>query len=186
MTSEDTLRSVDSKMGQAVEALGRNLVHIRTGRAHPDLVENLRVDYYGVPTPLNQIASISTPDARLLVIQPWDRKCLGDIEKAVLKSDLGLNPANDGNVIRLALPQLTEERRKELVRVVRKRVEEGRVAVRNIRREGMDGMQKLKEQKEMSEDDHKRALGHLQKLTDGYIEDINQIGKDKEAELLES
>ena len=184
MVSE-ILSSADVKMGKTVEVLQRELATIRTGRASPALVEQIRVDYYGVPTPLGQMATISVPEARLLVIQPWDKGSLSSIEKAILKSGLGLNPANDGDVIRLAIPQLTEERRKELVRVVRKRVEEGRVAIRNVRRETMEQLRGLARNKEISEDEQKRALELLQRLTDRFIEESDRIARDKEAEVLE-
>jgi ribosome recycling factor len=137
MNAEAVLQNADSRMRKAVEALKHELGTIRTGRAHPGLVEHIIVEYYGNPTPLNQVAGISTPEARLLVIQPWDKQVLPNIEKAILKSDLGLNPLNDGNIIRLPIPQLTEERRNQLVKMVRKRVEEGKVAVRNVRREAL-------------------------------------------------
>lgn len=184
MVSE-ILSNADVKMGKTVEVLQRELATIRTGRASPALVEQIRVDYYGVPTPLGQMATISVPEARLLVIQPWDKGSLSSIEKAILKSGLGLNPANDGDVIRLSIPQLTEERRKELVRVVRKRVEEGRVAIRNVRRETMEQLRDLTRNKEISEDEQKRALELLQKLTDRFIEESDRIARDKEAEVLE-
>jgi len=184
MVSE-ILSSADVKMGKTVEVLQRELATIRTGRASPALVEQIRVDYYGVPTPLGQMATISVPEARLLVIQPWDKGSLSSIEKAILKSGLGLNPANDGDVIRLAIPQLTEERRRELVRVVRKRVEEGRVAIRNVRRETMEQLRGLARNKEISEDEQKRALELLQRLTDRFIEESDRIARDKEAEVLE-
>lgn len=184
MVSE-ILSSADVKMGKTVEVLQRELATIRTGRASPALVEQIRVDYYGVPTPLGQMATISVPEARLLVIQPWDKGSLSSIEKAILKSGLGLNPANDGDVIRLAIPQLTEERRRELVRVVRKRVEEGRVAIRNVRRETMEQLRDLARNKEISEDEQKRALELLQRLTDRFIEESDSIARDKEAEVLE-
>ena len=172
-------------MGKTVDVLQRELAIIRTGRASPALVEQIRVDYYGVPTPLGQMATILAPEARLLVIQPWDKGSLTSIEKAILKSSLGLNPTNDGDVIRLSIPQLTEERRKELVRVVRKRVEEGRVAIRNLRREAMEQLRDLARNKEISEDEQKRGLELLQKLTDRFIEESDSIGRDKEAEVLE-
>jgi ribosome recycling factor len=142
------------------------------------------VDYYGAPTPLNQLATISVPEPRLLVIQPWDRQSLGNIEKAVHKADLGLNPINDGNVIRLVIPQLTEERRKDLAKVVRKKVEEGRVAVRNVRRDRHDELRRLQREKEISEDAQYLAQEELQKLTDGFIQEIERVGEEKEAELL--
>jgi ribosome recycling factor len=181
----EILSNADVKMGKTVEVLQRELATIRTGRASPALVEQIRVDYYGVPTPLGQMATISVPEARLLVIQPWDKGSLSSIEKAILKSGLGLNPANDGDVIKLSIPQLTEERRKELVRVVRKRVEEGRVAIRNVRRETMEQLRDLARNKEISEDEQKRALELLQKLTDRFIEESDRIARDKEAEVLE-
>jgi ribosome recycling factor len=138
----DVLGHAKDRMGKAEEALKRELASIRTGRASPGLVDHVRVDYYGTPTPINQLATVAAPEARLLTIQPWDRKSLGAIEKAIQKSDLGLNPANDGAIIRLAIPQLTEQRRKELTKLVQKRVEDARVSVRNIRRDGQDELKK--------------------------------------------
>jgi ribosome recycling factor len=181
---DDALADAKNRMGKAVEALRKELATIRTGRAHPGLIEHLRVDYYGAPTPLNQLATIGVPEPRLLVIQPWDRRSLGDIERAIHKADLGLNPINDGNIIRLAIPQLTEERRKELVKVVRKKVEEGRVAVRNVRRDCHDELRRLQKEKEISEDAQYRGQDELQKLTDGFIEEIERVGEEKETELL--
>jgi len=182
---DDVMVAVDTKMRKATEGLKKELVTIRTGRATPALVEHIKVDYYGVPTPLNQIATISVPEARLIVIQPWDRSILNNIQKAILKSDLGLNPGNDGNVIRLVLSPPTEERRKELVKVIRKRLEERRVAIRNLRREAMEELKSLERNKEISEDEHERTLNRLQKLTDGVIADAEKIGQDKEVELME-
>jgi ribosome recycling factor len=181
---DDVLADAKDRMGKAVEALRKELATIRTGRAHPGLIEHLRVDYYGAPTPLNQLATIGVPEPRLLTIQPWDRQSLGAIEKAIHKADLGLNPINDGNIIRLAIPQLTEERRKELVKVVRKKVEEGRVAVRNVRRDRHDELRRLQREKDISEDAQYGAQEELQKLTDGFIEEIERVGEEKEAELL--
>jgi ribosome recycling factor len=181
---DDVLLDAEDRMEKAVVALRRELTTIRTGRAHPGLVEHLRVDYYGAPTPLNQLATISVPEPRLLTIQPWDRQSLGAIEKAIQKSDLGLNPMNDGNIIRLVIPQLTEERRKELARVVRKKVEEGRVAVRNVRRDCHDELRRLEREKQISEDAQYRGQDELQKLTDRFIQEIDRVGEEKEAELL--
>jgi ribosome recycling factor len=181
---DDVFNGAKDRMTKAVEALRRELATIRTGRAHPGLVEHLRVDYYGTPTPLNQIASISAPEPRLLVIQPWDRQAMGAIEKAILKSDLSLTPTNDGTVIRLSIPQLTEERRRELAKVVRKKVEEGRVEVRNIRRDGHDELRRLQHEKLISEDDQYRGQEKLQKLTDDFVQQIDRLGEQKEAELL--
>jgi len=172
-------------MRTSVDVLNRELTTIRTGHATPALVEHIKVDYAGVPTPLNQIASISAPEARLLVIQPWDPGSRQSIEKAILKSDLGLNPASDGNVIRLNIPPLTEERRKELIRVVQRKIEERRIVIRNLRREAMDELKGLEKNKDISQDEHKHALDQLQKLTDNFIADAEQIGRDKEAELME-
>ena len=185
MSMEDVLKNADGKMRKAIDVLKDDLSTIRTGRASPGLLNNIRVDYHGVPMPLNQISSISVPEARMLVIQPWERDILPAIDKAILKSDLGLNPTNDGNVIRLVIPQLTEERRNQLVKGVRKRIEEGKIAVRNVRREGLEKLRQLKESKELSEDEQKRALGQLQQVTDSFIDEIDQVGKGKETELLE-
>jgi ribosome recycling factor len=181
---DDVLADAKDRMGKAVEALRKELATIRTGRAHPGLIEHLRVDYYGAPTPLNQLATINVPEPRLLTIQPWDHQSLGAIEKAILKSDLGLNPMNDGNTIRLTIPQLTEDRRKELAKVVRKKVEEGRVAVRNVRRDRHDELRRLQREKEISEDAQYLAQEELQKLTDGFIQEVERVGEEKEAELL--
>ena len=181
----DVLATAEAKMTKAIEVLRRELASLRTGRASPGLVEHIRVDYYGTPTPLDQLAGISAPEVRMLIIQPWDKGVLPTIEKAILKSDLGLNPSSDGKVIRLVIPQLTEERRKELVKVVRKRVEEGRIAIRNIRREAMENLRKMEREKEISEDEEKRAESQLQDLTDKFIENVDQIGADKETEVLE-
>jgi len=182
---EETLTDAEERMGKAVEALRRELATIRTGRASPGLVEHLRVDYYGTPTALNQLATISVPEARLLTIQPWDKGAMEAIEKTVQKSDLGLNPSNDGTIIRLVIPQLTEERRKELVRVVHKKVEEGRVAIRNVRRDGHEILRDLMREKEISEDDEHRAQEQLQKITDRFVSEADETGREKEQELLE-
>ena len=182
---DDILSETSRKMGKAIDAMKRELATIRAGRATPAIVDHIKVDYYGVPTPLNQIATISVPEARLLLIQPWDRQALSSMEKAILKSDLGLNPSNDGNMIRLRIPQLTEERRRELIRVVRKRVEEGRVALRNVRRSALEEIRELERKKDISQDEQKRAQGRLQELTDSFIEEVDRVGSDKEAELLE-
>ena len=182
---DETLKDAEDRMGKAVEALRRELATIRTGRANPALVEHLRVDYYGAPTPLQQLATVSVPEARLLTIQPWDKGSLQAIEKAIQKSDLGLNPSNDGAIIRLVIPQLTEDRRKEMVRMVHKKVEEGRVAIRNIRREAHELLRDLRHGKEISEDQEFNAQEELQKITDRYVEQAGEIGQEKEQELLE-
>ncbi len=181
----DVLDHAKDRMGKAEDALKRELATIRTGRASPALVDHVRVDYYGTATPISQLATVAAPEARLLTIQPWDRKALGAIEKAIQKSDLGLNPANDGSIIRLVIPQLTEQRRKELTKLVQRRVEEARVAVRNIRRDGQDELKKSERAKEVSEDEHRRGADQLQKITDQTIASLERVGQQKEAELLE-
>jgi len=180
-----TLLSIEKKMRTFVGVLKEDLAAIRTGRASPALIEHIKVDYAGVPTPLNQLAGISAPEAGLLVIQPWDRGSIVSIDKAILKSELGLNPANDGNIIRISIPPLSEERRRELIKVVRKKIEGRRIVLRNLRHEAMDGLKELERNKDISQDEQKRALDQLQKLTDHFMSDIEQIGKDKEAELME-
>lgn len=181
----DVLTSAETKMEKAIEALRRDLATIRTGRAQPGLVEHLKLDYYGVPTPLNQVATVTVPEARLLVIQPYDRNAISTIEKAILKSDLGLTPSSDGRVIRLPIPQLTEERRKDLIKMVHKKVEEGRVSLRNLRREASEELRDMEKKKEISEDDLKRAQEQLQKLTDGHMAEVDKVGQQKEADLRE-
>lgn len=180
----DVFADVEHRMKGAIEALQRELQTIRTGRANPALIERLQVDYYGTPTPLQNMAAIHATDARTLTIQPWDRKVLGDIEKAILKSDLGLTPTNDGQVIRIMIPPLTEDRRKELVKVVHKKVDEAKVAVRNCRRDGQDHLRDQEKKKELSADDLKRGTERLQKLTDKYIGDLEKVGQAKEQEIL--
>ncbi len=182
---DDVLNTAEEKMGKAIEIFGKEMAGLRTGRASPSLVERIRADYYGVPTPLNQIATISVPEARMLTIQPWDKSSFPDIEKAIQKSDIGLNPSSDGNIIRLAIPELSEERRKDLVKTVRRREEDERVAIRNVRREALEKLRQMQKDKEISEDEEKRAEQDLQKLTDKYIEQIDSIGKDKEREIME-
>lgn len=178
------LKDAEHRMAGAIEALEHELATVRTGRASGGLVENIKVDYYGTPTPMNQLANISVPDARLIVIQPYDRTVIGTVEKAILKSDVGLTPNNDGTVIRLQIPPLTEERRKELAKHVRARVEDARVAVRNVRRDIHDQIRKLEHDHEISQDDLHRAETELQKVTDEHIKLIDQVGEEKEQELL--
>jgi ribosome recycling factor len=170
---------------QSVEALQDDLIAVRTGRASPALVEKLPVEYYGTVTPLNQMAGIAAPEPRLLVIRPWDPSALGDIERAILKSDLGLTPMNDGKLIRLSIPRLTEERRRELVKVVSRRVEEARVSVRNLRRDSLKDLQEFEKEKMISEDDYYRGKDDVQEITDEFIEQIDEIGKRKEEEVME-
>ena len=185
MNVKEAIRNTEERMKKAIEATKREFSEIRTGRASPSLVEGLRVDYYGTPTLLKQIASISIPDARLIVIQPWDPSAIKEIEKTILKSNLGITPNNDGKIIRLAIPQLSKERRDELAKVVKTMAEEGRISLRTIRREANDSIKKLEGDKVISEDDQFKGQEQIQKLTDKYIENIEQILTDKEKELTE-
>ena len=175
----------ERRMKKAVEALRQDLAAIRTGRASSSLVERINVDYYGTPTPINQVCQISVPEARLVVIQPYERRLLTDIEKAIQKSDLGINPNNDGQVIRLNVPPLSEERRREMVKTLHKKLDEHKVAIRNIRRDTQDKLQDREKKKEISEDELKRSKDRLQKLTDRYIDEMDKVGKSKELEILE-
>ena len=182
---EDLLSETEERMKKSADALQADLVNIRTGRASPALVERLEVEYYGTNVPLNQLSSISVPEPRLLVIRPYDPSSLPQIEKAILKSELGLTPANDGKVIRLSVPRLTEERRLELVKMVQKRVEEARVAVRNCRRDGLQDLRDLEKEKLVSEDDYYRGKDKMQELTDRRTEEIDGIGTAKEKQIME-
>lgn len=182
---EETLKDAEHRMQSAIAALQRELDGVRTGRARPALVEGLKVDYYGTPTPLNQMATINAPEPHLITIQPWDKSQLSNIEKAIQKSDLNLNPTNDGNIIRLAIPPLTEDRRKELVKVVHKKAEDARVAVRNVRRDALDHLRKAQHDKQISDDDERRAQDRLQKITDKYVAEVDKHSQAKEKELLE-
>lgn len=182
---KDVLADAEGRMSKAMDALRRDLGSIRTGRASPSLVERLTVDYYGTQTPLNQMAGISVPEPRLLVIQPWDRGAIGPIEKAIQKSELGLNPTNDGQVIRIAIPPLTEERRKQLVKLVHGNVEDGKVAVRNVRRDAVSQIRELMSEKLISEDDERRGEQQVDELAKKYVEEADKIGKTKEHEVLE-
>ncbi len=182
---EQILTEINSKMQKAVDALKRDLAGIRTGRASPALVEHIKADYHGVLTPINQMASISVPEAKMIFIQPWDRSSIRSIEKAILTSDLGLNPTSDSNVIRIPIPPLTEERRKELTRAVHKRLEEARIEVRNLRRDGIEKLRQSEKNKEISQDQNTRASEQLQKLTDSFIDKVNDTGQAKETEIME-
>jgi ribosome recycling factor len=182
---DDVLKDAEHRMESAVTALDRDLDSVRTGRARPALVENLKVEYYGTPTPLNQMAAINAPEPRMLTIQPWDKTQLSTIEKAIQKSDLGLTPTNDGNIIRLVIPALNEERRKELVKVVHKKTEDARVAVRNVRRDSLEHLRKAQHDKEITDDDERAAQARLQKITDKWVAEIDKHGYAKEQELLE-
>lgn len=182
---KDALKDATIRMKSSLQSLEDDLAGIRTGRATPALVERLSVEYYGAPTPLQQLATFSVPEPRQILIKPFDPSTIKEIERAIQTSDLGLTPSNDGKVIRLTLPPLTQERREELVRVVNARVEEGRVSVRNIRRDVIKDMREFEDEKLISEDDLKRGEDDIQKLTDEYIEKMNQVGEEKEEEILE-
>jgi ribosome recycling factor len=184
-TTQAVHKDAETRMQGAIDTLGREFAGVRTGRASAALVEHIRVDYYDTPTPIPQVSSVSVPDPRTLLIQPWDASLLSKIEKAIQKSDLGLTPANDGKLIRLTMPPLNEERRKQLAKAVGKQAEESRVAVRNIRREAKDKLRGLGKDKKISEDDEKRGEGELQKLTDRFVQRIDELLKKKEQEILE-
>ena len=185
LTPEVVLSEVSVKMDRAVDAFKRDLTQLRTGRATPALVENIEVDYYGSMTPLKQIASISTPDARAIMIQPWDANALREIEKSLMTSELGFNPSNDGSTISVPIPQLTAERRQEMVKLLKGKIEDGKVSVRNVRRDGLESLRKLEKEKSISQDDGRRAQDQLQKTTDGHTKQIDETGSAKEAEILQ-
>lgn len=182
---EDIKKDADERMGKSVESLKSEFKKIRTGRAHPSLLDHIVVDYYGSDTPLNQVANINAEDSRTLTVVPWEKSMVSAIEKAIMNSDLGLNPATAGEVIRVPMPPLTEERRRDLVKVVRSEAEGARVAVRNIRRDANSDLKELQKEKEISEDDERRATDLVQKLTDSHIADIEKILAEKEKELME-
>ncbi len=175
----------EERMRKTVEALRRDLVTIRTGRASPELLNRVMVDYFGTPTPLQQVAALSTPDARTIVVQPWDRKLIPDIEKAILKSDLGLNPANDGTVLRIIVPVLTQQRRAELAKLVNKRLEEAKVSLRNERRDAQEAIKKTEKASEISEDEAKRSTEQVQKLLERFSIEVDRVGAAKHAEIAE-
>lgn len=181
----EALKSIEEKMKASVKTFRLDLATLRTGHATPALVEHIRVEYAGVPMPLNQLAAISAPEAGLLMIQPWDKNSLRDIEKAISKSELGLNPSNDGNIIRITIPPLSEERRQELIKIVRRRTEERRITIRSLRHEVMNELKKMERDKDISQDEHKRAQDQLQKLTDFYILEAEKLSREKERELME-
>ncbi|MFH1134966.1 MAG: ribosome recycling factor [Pseudomonadota bacterium] len=182
---QEVFEDLKDKMEKAIAALERDLKKVRTGRASTSLLDGIRALYYGVPTPLSQMASISAPEARLLLIQPWDVQAIGEIEKGILKSELGLNPMNDGKIIRISIPPLSEERRRELVKVVKKMAEENKVAVRNVRRDANEMIKDLKKEKEISEDEQFKAQDDVQKVTDDYIKKVDERIEAKEKEIME-
>jgi ribosome recycling factor len=184
MVDSQTLVITEQKMHKTVEVLQKDLATIRTGHASPSLIEHLKVEYSGTILPLNQLASISAPAANLLIVQPWDKSGMSGIEKAILKSELGLNPINDGRVIRINIPPLSEERRQELLKIVKRRIEEGKIALRNVRRDALEEFKTQEKEKNISQDEHKQLQNQLQKLTDTYTVKIEQVGKDKEKEVM--
>ena len=175
----------EMRMKKAVEATAKDFAHVHTGRASSSLLDNIHVEYYGTKSPLNQVATITTPEPRLIVVQPWDRTIMKDIEKAIARSDLGLNPNSDGQVIRIQIPELTTERRKELAKYVSKLAEEGRIAIRNIRRDANEALRKFEKSKEISEDEHHTYESQVQEMTDKYTDHVNHLLKSKEDELME-
>ena len=181
---KETIKNAGVKMDKTIATVQNDLGSLRAGRANPKILDKITVDYYGTPTALNQVGNISSPEPRLLVISPWEPKMIGPIEKAIQKSDLGINPSNDGKVVRLLVPELTGERRKELCKQVKKMVDEGKVAVRNIRRDAMETIKKMKKDSTITEDDQKIAEKDLQKVTDSHIEELDKIGADKEKEIM--
>jgi ribosome recycling factor len=183
--SNQVISNAKERMQKAIQSLSRELASIRAGRANASLLDKVTVDYYGAPTPVNQLAGISIPEARMLVIQPYDKSALGDIEKAILKSDLGITPTNDGNILRIVIPALTEERRKELVKLVKKEAEDAKVAIRNIRRDANDELKKLEKNGEMTEDDLRGYSDDVQKATDSSIAQVDDVAKEKEKEITE-
>ena len=182
---QTVIDSTEEKMKKTVASLKDGFATLRTGRASAALFDKIRVDYYGEKSPLNQVANISVPEARLVVIQPWDKNLIGEIEKAILSSELSLNPSNDGKVIRISIPPLTEERRKDLVKLAKNQAEQSRVSIRNIRRDGNDELKKLLKDASITEDDESKGASDLQKLTDGYITRVNQVLEEKEKEIME-
>lgn len=182
---DEIFEDLKDRMGKAIESLKREYSRLRTGRASISLLDGIRVSYYDTPTPLNQMASLAVPEPRLIVIQPWDKTAIEDIEKAILKSELGLTPMNDGKVIRISIPPLTEERRKELVKVARKMSEENKVSIRNIRRDANEMLKDLKKEKEITEDDLYRSQEEVQKTTDQFISQVDELCAAKEKEILE-
>ena len=185
LTPEDILDDVNHRMDRTIEAFRRDLGQLRTGRAAPALIEDLSIDYYGSATPLKQIASISAPDARAIMVQPWDKGAMREIERSLQRSEMGFNPSNDGNVITVPIPPLTNERRQEMVRLLRKKAEDGKVSLRNVRRDGQDTLRKMEREKDISQDENRRAQDQLQKVTDGHTKLIDETASAKEAEILQ-
>jgi ribosome recycling factor len=181
---EGVYKDTEAQMQKALEALGHEFASVRTGRASVSLLDGLTVEYYGSSMPINQVATLSVPESSLIVIQPWDSSVIKEIEKTILRSDLGITPANDGKVIRLAIPPLTEERRQQMAKVIKKKAEEKKVAIRQLRREANEMLKDLEKEKDITEDDHRQGQTHIQKLTDKYIEKVDELTAKKEAEIL--
>ena len=184
-TAESVLADATRRMDQSIEALRRDLNNLRTGRAAPSLLEDVPIDYYGTPTPLKQLASITAPDARAILVQPWDRQSLRDIERGLMKSEMGFNPSNDGNIITVPIPPLTQERRQEMVRLLKRKIEDGKVSVRNVRRDAQDTLRKMERDKNLSQDENRRSQDQLQKATDAHTRSMDEIGASKEAEIMQ-
>jgi ribosome recycling factor len=182
---KETKKKLTERMDKTIDALKKDLASIRTGRASLSIFDGIMVDYFGTPTPINHVATLSVPESRLITIQPWDPKMISEIEKAIQRSDLGLNPNNDGKIIRVAIPPLTEERRKEIVKHVHKRGEEAKIALRNIRRDTNDEVKKIEKEEHLSEDETKRSIEEIQKITDSYIKKVDEIVAHKEEEIME-
>lgn len=182
---KEVFNESEMRMQKTIEILRKDFSTLRAGRANPAILEKVQVDYYGTATPINQLANISAPEPRLLTVQPWDKTAVPSVEKAILKSDLGLNPSSDGNVIRIVIPQLTEERRKELAKVIKKKAEEARVSIRNIRRDTNEKIKSIEKAKDISEDDAKKGQDDVQKLTDKFIKEVDKVSEAKEKEIME-
>jgi len=182
---DEIIMDSEERMQKTIEVLRKDFASLRAGKANPAILEKVQVDYYGVPTPINQMANVNAPEARLLVIQPWDKSIIPNIERGILKSDLGLNPSSDGTVIRIIIPQLTQERRKELVKVIKKKAEDARVGIRNIRRDANDHFKSLEKSKDITEDEGKKAQEDVQKVTDKYIAEVDKVLSNKEQEIME-
>ena len=185
LTPEEVLSDTSTKMDRAIDAFKRDLTQLRTGRATSAMVENVEVDYYGNMTPLKQIASITVPDSRAIMIQPWDAGSMREIEKSLMASEMGFNPSNDGAVITVPIPQLTQERRLEMVKLLKRKIEDGKVSIRNVRRDSLESLRKLEKDKSICQDDGRRAQDQLQKTTDGFTKQIDETGSAKEAEILQ-
>ncbi|MFZ0391813.1 MAG: ribosome recycling factor [Calditrichia bacterium] len=185
MPANQVYKDAESRMSKSVEHLQHELSRVRTGRATPALLDVVKVDYYGSTVPINQVATVTAPEPRMLVVQPWEKRMIAEIEKAILQADLGLNPSNDGNVVRVPIPELSEERRRDLLKLVKKFCEDSRIAIRNVRRDANDQIKKLEKNHDISEDERDKRLDDIQKLTDNYIKEVDELYEKKEKEILE-